>query len=111
MWPGRVTVLHKLRSMPQLEADHILLDVMILSERHRRPAARCVEDIVVYDYRTARKSPLAPFMVARFQEAFKLQEQAKEINSRRVRALLGRVRQLEQSSWDRPDAAEDMGSG
>lgn len=97
--------------MPQLEADHFLLDVMILSERHRRPAARCVEDIVVYDYGKARKSPLAPFMVAKFQETFKLQEQAKEANSHRVRALLGRVRRLEKSSWDKPDAVEDMGSG
>lgn len=83
---------------------------MVLSEAQRRPAARCIEDIVVYDYRTAKKSPLPRFMVERFQETFKLQEQTKAENSRRVRVLLDRVRALEKSSWDRPDAKEDFGS-
>ncbi|RAR13261.1 Thioesterase/thiol ester dehydrase-isomerase [Stemphylium lycopersici] len=109
-WPDRITVLHKLRSNPAKDTDHFVLDVLILSEAHRRPAARCIEDIVVYDYRTARKSPLPPFMIEKFQETFKLQEQTKEKNSGRVRALLGRVRALEKSSWDRPDAKEDFGS-
>ncbi|KAH8727257.1 thioesterase-like superfamily-domain-containing protein [Phaeosphaeriaceae sp. PMI808] len=108
-WPDRVTVLHKLRSKPQSDADHFLLDVVILSERHRRPAARCIEDIVVYDYNKAKKSPLAPFMVTKFREIFDLQEQAKERYSGRVRGLLDRVEQLEKSSWDKKDAVEDVG--
>lgn len=83
---------------------------MILSEAQRRPAARCIEDIVVYDYRAAKKSPLPGFMVEQFQETFKLQEQTKVENSRRVRVLLDRVRALEKSSWDRPGAKEDFGS-
>jgi hypothetical protein len=86
------------------------LDVLILSEVQRRAAARCIEDIVVYDYRTARKSALPPFMIAKFQKTFQLQEQAKAENSARVRRLLTRVRELEKSSWDRPDAVEDFGS-
>ncbi|CAE7210045.1 hypothetical protein CFE70_009258 [Pyrenophora teres f. teres 0-1] len=109
-WPDRITVLHKLREHPTENTDHFILDVLILSEAHRRPAARCVEDIVVYDYQTAKKSPLPPFMISKFQETFKLQEQAKETNSNRVRALLNRVRELEKSSWDRTDAKEDFGS-
>ena|SRR3712207_6617386 len=108
---NRVTVLHKLRNKPSQDSDHFILDVMILSEAQRRPAARCIEDIVVYDYRTAKKSRLPRFMIERFQETFKLQEQAKAENGRRVRALLDRVRALEKSSWDRPDAKEDFGSG
>lgn len=103
-------MLHKLREYPTQNTDHFILDVMILSEAHRRPAARCVEDIVVYDYQTAKKSPLPPFMISKFQETFKLQEQAKEANSNRVRVLLDRVRGLERSSWDRADAKEDFGS-
>ena len=106
----RVTVLHKLRNKPSQDSDHFILDVMILSEAQRRPAARCIEDIVVYDYRTARKSPLPDFMVDKFQETFKLQEQTKAENSSRVKTLLDRVRALEKSSWDRPDAKEDFGS-
>jgi len=109
-WPDRVTVFHKLRSEPQLDMDHFILDVLILSEVHRRPAARCVEDIVVYDYRKGRKRALLPFMVEKFQETFRLQEIAREVNGNRVRRLLERVRQLETASWDRPDAKEDLGS-
>jgi hypothetical protein len=109
-WPDKITVLHKLRDNPTQNTDHFILDVLILSERHQRPAARCIEDIVVYDYRTAKKSPLPPFMINKFQETFKLQEEAKEKNSERVRGLLERVRGLEQGSWDRLDAKEDFGS-
>jgi hypothetical protein len=106
----RITVLHKLRNKPQPDTDHFILDVLILSERHRRPAARCVEDIVVYDYMKGKKSPLPPFMVEKFRETFELQEEAKEMNGVRVRGLLERVRELEKGCWDRPDAREDFGS-
>ncbi|KAF1946571.1 hypothetical protein EJ02DRAFT_450310 [Clathrospora elynae] len=109
-WPDRVTVLHKLHSNPTPSTDNFTLDVLILSEAHRRPAARCVEDIVVYDYKTAKKSTLPPFMVDKFRETFELQQQAKENNSRRVRQLLERVRELEKGSWDRVGAKENFGS-
>lgn len=109
-WPDKVTVLHKLRDQPNSDTDHFILDVLILSEVHRRPAARCVEDIVVYDYKIGRKSPLKPFMVDQFRETFALQEQAKEKYGIRVTELIKRVRELEEGSWDRPDAKEDMGS-
>ncbi|KAF2704232.1 hypothetical protein K504DRAFT_462804 [Pleomassaria siparia CBS 279.74] len=109
-WPDRVTVLHKLRDQPNSDTDHFMLDVLILSEVHRRPAARCVEDIVVYDYKIGGKARLKPFMVDKFRETFELQEQAKEKYGSRVRELLNRVRELEQSSWDKVDAKEDMGS-
>jgi hypothetical protein len=69
-----------------------------------------VEDIVVYDYRKGRKQTLLPFMVEKFQDTFRLQEIAKQVNGNRVRRLLERVRQLETESWDRPDAKEDLGS-
>jgi len=109
-WPDRITVLHKLRHKPESQADHFILDVLILSESHRRPAARCVEDIVVYDYQKAQKSPLPPFMIQKFQQTFELQEQAKERCNKRVKNLLDRMQRLEKSSWDRPDAKEDFGS-
>ncbi|KAF2121953.1 thioesterase-like superfamily-domain-containing protein [Lophiotrema nucula] len=108
-YPDRVTVLHKLRNMPEADTDHFILDVLILSELHQRPAARCIEDIVVYDYKAARKSPLKPFMVDKFRETFELQEQAKSIYGNRVTELLKRTRELEKVSWDRVDAVEDMG--
>ena len=108
-WPDRVTVLHKLRSEPLPDTDHFILDVLILSELHRRPAARCVEDIVVYDYKAARKAPLKPFMVDKFKETWELQEQAKETYGNKVNNLVRRVDELEKSSWNRPGAVEDLG--
>lgn len=98
-----------MRSEPKPDADHFILDVVILSEVHRRPAARCVEDIVIYDYRAAKKAPLKPFMLEKFKETWQLQEQAKQTYSKRITDLLGRVQDLEKGSWDRPDAVEDVG--
>ncbi|KAJ4290896.1 hypothetical protein N0V90_010092 [Kalmusia sp. IMI 367209] len=108
--PDRVTVLHKLRSKPKADTDHFILDVLILSEVHRRIAARCVEDIVVYDYQAAKKSSMKPFMVKKLQETFALQEQAKERCGNKAVDLIKRVVALEKASWDRPDAKEDFGN-
>lgn len=109
-WPDRVTVYHKLGQRPTENTDSFVLDVLILSEKHQRPAARCVEDLVVYDYRKGKKTPLPPFMLDRFLETFELQEEAKEKYGDMANELLERVRALEQSSWDRPDAREDLGT-
>lgn len=109
-WPDHISVYHKLGQEPHADTDSFILDVLILSERHQRPAARCVEDIVVYDYKRAKKTPLEPFMVDTFRETWRLQQEAKQRYSDRVRELLERVKQLEQQSWDRPDAKEDLGS-
>lgn len=108
-WPDRISVYHKLRAAPIASTDSFILDVLILSERHQRPAARCVEDIVLYDYRRGVKAPLRDFMVEKFVETFQLQEQTKIRNEKRVRELLQRVRRLEKQAWDRADAVEDMG--
>ncbi|KAI9871936.1 MAG: hypothetical protein M1830_002239 [Pleopsidium flavum] len=109
-WPDHISVYHKLRSSPSASTDSFILDVVILSELHQRPAARCIEDIVVYDYRQGKKTPLRPFMLERFRETYALQEQAQEENSTRIKTLLDQVRSLETSSWDMPDAREDSGS-
>lgn len=110
-WPDSISVYHKLNAPPTPSTDSFTLDVLILSERHRRPAARCVEDIVVYDYRRGKKAPLRPFMVEKFRETFALQEEAKRRNGERVWALLKRVRGLERGSWDQEEGArEDLGA-
>lgn len=109
-YPDRVTVLHKLRSEPSGAMDSFILDVIILSELHRRAAARCVEDIVSYDYGAGRKAPLRPFMLDQLRETFRLQEEAKSTWAARARELEGRVRRLEEESWDREGAREDVGS-
>ncbi|KAI9755387.1 MAG: hypothetical protein M4579_004316 [Chaenotheca gracillima] len=109
-WPDRVTVYHKLRSAPSASSDAFHLDVTVLSELHQRCAARCVEDIVVYDYRQGRKTALQPFMQDVFQDTFRQQEEARIFWSKQVRMLIDRVEKLEKASWDREGAVEDLGS-
>ncbi|KAK5685912.1 hypothetical protein LTS10_002025 [Elasticomyces elasticus] len=109
-WPDHISIFHKLRSEPTSGTSSFVLDVLIMSELHQRPAARLVEDIVVYDYTKGKKIPLPPFMLNVFRDTWKFQEEAKPRNSARVSRLLEDVRKLEQSTWDRSDAVEHMGS-
>ncbi|KAL3425189.1 hypothetical protein PVAG01_04470 [Phlyctema vagabunda] len=109
-WPDHISVFHKLRSLPQADDNSFILDVMILSELHQRPAARCVEDIVVYDYRIARPVALPPFVHKAFAEAFEEQEQARRVNEKKIKEIDDAIRKLELGSWDREDAKEDFGS-
>jgi hypothetical protein len=109
-WPDRISVYHKIRNLPTASGTSFILEVLILSERHQRAAARCVEDIVVYDYLAGRKTPLSPFMLDAFTETWRLQEEAKSKNLERVGELIRRVEGLELGSWNREDAKEDFGS-
>ncbi|KEF60027.1 uncharacterized protein A1O9_04877 [Exophiala aquamarina CBS 119918] len=109
-WPDRISVYHKLRSRPDENTRSMVLDVMILSEGKQRPAARCLEDVVVYDYKLGKKSRLEAFMLAQFKHIFDLQEAAKVENLAKIQVIEGQVRFLETQSWDRPGAKEDLGS-
>lgn len=108
-WPDRISVFHKLRKMPDETDDCMLLDVMVLSEGKQRVAARAEEDVVVYNYKKAKKSTLPDYMLVQFQRQFEEQEQAKKENSARVREILRKVQELEKETWDREDAKEDLG--
>lgn len=108
-YPDRITVLHKLRSKPLPSTESFILDVLILSELHQRPAARCVEDLVVYDYQKGRKAPLKPFMVETFQKIWEEQEEARSRSNAKVSEILDRVSRLERGSWDREGAVEQIG--
>ncbi|KAK1461479.1 hypothetical protein CPAR01_14284 [Colletotrichum paranaense] len=97
-YPDHVTVLHKLVSKPTYESDFILLEALLVSEGHRRPAARCFEDIVVYDYKTAKRAPLKPFMVDRLRETYEAQEQSKIDCEEKVKGLVDIVERLEKAA-------------
>ncbi|KAJ5522312.1 hypothetical protein N7527_006427 [Penicillium freii] len=112
--PDKITVYQKLIPDPSrhLSAQSAFrLEVMILSEAHQRPAARCFEDIVIYDYKKNRKTVnIPPFVMEQFETMWKQQEQEKENWRRRIADIENRVRNLELESWDRADAVEDNGS-
>ncbi|KAJ9660783.1 hypothetical protein H2198_002322 [Neophaeococcomyces mojaviensis] len=109
-WPDRISVYHKLRSMPTETDSSMLLDVMILSEGKERVAARCEEDVVVYNYKAGKKSALPDYMLTQFRHQFEEQEEAKRLNSQKVSKILEEVERLEKETWDRVDAKEDLGS-
>ncbi|KAL8842651.1 MAG: hypothetical protein Q9170_000426 [Blastenia crenularia] len=100
-YPDRISVYHKLGFAPADASDSFILDVLILSERHRRPAARCLEDIVLYDYGSGHKVPLRPFILEQFNKTWQAQEDSKEKNRAKIEDLLERVRRLELASLDK----------
>lgn len=112
VYPDKISVYHKLRGRPEGDPapSSIMLDCIVLSHQHRRVSCRLEEDIVVYDYRAARKASMPDFMVDLFQETWKLQEDETLRARSRVWELIDSVERLEKETWDRPDAVEDMGS-
>lgn len=113
-FPDKITVYQKLVQDPSstlASQSAFQLQVMILSESRQRPAARCHEDIVTYDYKKNRKTPeLPPFIFDQFKTIWELQEKAKQEWQQRILEIENRVRTLETDSWDRADAVEDTGS-
>ncbi|KAJ5109120.1 hypothetical protein N7456_005795 [Penicillium angulare] len=112
--PDKITVYQKLVPDPSSSLSSqsaFQLQVMILSEARQRPAARCHEDIVIYDYKKNQKTPQTPpFIYEQFKNMWKLQEEAKKDWQDRILDIENRVRTLEVESWDRADAVEDTGS-
>ncbi|KAH7166357.1 thioesterase-like superfamily-domain-containing protein [Dactylonectria macrodidyma] len=96
-FPDRTTVLHKLVSPPNYDSDHVLLEAVIMSERHQRPAARCFEDIVVFNYKTAQKTPLKGFMVDELRKTYGLQEASKKASEDKVEGIIKAVEEIEAS--------------
>ena len=113
-FPDKITAYQRLVPDPSSflsSQSAFQLQVMILSEARQRPAARCHEDIVTYDYIKHRKTPeLPPFIFDQFQIIWQLQEKTRSMWQQRVFEIESRVKTLELESWDRADAVEDTGS-
>ncbi|KAJ5662289.1 uncharacterized protein N7477_009905 [Penicillium maclennaniae] len=113
-FPDKITVYQKLVHDPSSTPagkSAFQLQVMILSEARQRPAARCHEENVLYDYRKNQKTSEMPaFIFDQFKEIWELQEKAKQNWQKRILEIENRVRALETDSWDRVNAVEDTGS-
>lgn len=97
-YPDKVTVFHKLIVEPEYDSDNIVLEAIILSEKHRRPAARCFEDTVVYDYRAAKKSPLKGFMVDELRKVFQAQARSRQEYEKEAQRLTESLDEVEASA-------------
>ncbi|ROV93117.1 hypothetical protein VSDG_07361 [Cytospora chrysosperma] len=111
-YPDKVSVYHKLRFPPsaQPSPSSLILDAVIFSHRHRRVAARIEEDIVIYDYRSAKKTEMLPFMRNVLEDTFRLQELEAARARTRIWDLISSVEKLEQETWNRAGAVEDHGT-
>ncbi|KAJ5567651.1 hypothetical protein N7535_006957 [Penicillium sp. DV-2018c] len=112
--PDKVTIYHKLvPDSPEHLASQssFRFEVLILSEAHQRPAARCFEENVIYDYtKNSKSAEFPPWIMEQFKIIWELQEQEKVKCARRIADIENRVRALELGSWDAVGAVEDMGS-
>lgn len=104
-YPDRVTVYHKLGSLGE---DSFKLDGVILSEKHQRVAARCVEDIVIYNYRPGDgqkpgKARIPGFMGDVFGETLRLQKEAAEDAGEEMEEIEERVDRLEKQVMARKE--------
>ncbi|KAJ5440719.1 hypothetical protein N7491_003125 [Penicillium cf. griseofulvum] len=97
--PDKISVYHKLipdTSGHLSSQSAFRLEVMILSEARQRPAARCFEDTVIYDYKKNRRTVnIPPFVMEQFEAIWKQQEQEKENWRKRIAEIENRVRNLE----------------
>ncbi|KAJ5596772.1 hypothetical protein N7450_003230 [Penicillium hetheringtonii] len=98
-FPDKISVYHKLVQDPSSSLSSqsaFYLQVMIMSESRQRPAARCHEDIVTYDYQRNQKTPeLPPFILNQFKHIWELQEEAKKNCQQQILDIESKVRTLE----------------
>jgi acyl-CoA thioesterase FadM len=98
VFPDRITVLHKLRPILKPDADSFTLDALILSEKNRRVAAKCVEEIVVYDYRLGKKAPMDDWVYEGLSRILEEQELWKQQCQLKLRELDGVVQDVERQN-------------
>ena len=108
-WPHPMSVYHNLYSSPLAASNSIQIGVLVLSDRHQRPAARWVEDLIFNNYADGRKSELENSMFIALQDAWVEQEKNRAQSEKRIRELMIRLTKLEKESWDQEGAQEDMG--
>jgi acyl-CoA thioesterase FadM len=87
VYPDSVTVLHKLLAKPTTESTNVNMEVVIISHSHQRVAARCFEDIVIYDYQAGKPTSLHPYMVEELGAAYDLQQVAQQKAIQEVKDL------------------------
>ncbi|KAI1138523.1 thioesterase-like superfamily-domain-containing protein [Hypoxylon sp. FL0543] len=108
-YPDTISAYHKLRSLPSASDTSLVLDCVILSHNHKRVAARTEEDVVVYDYKAARKTAVPSFALDVFRDVWRRQEEEIRRARTRIWSLVRDVEALEKETWDRKDAVEDLG--
>ena len=77
--------------------------MVVVSEKTQRLAARCLEDIVVYDYQVASKAALPYWMRTKFNQTLQLQKEAAQDANEAMEELESRVHNLERTVLSRAE--------
>ncbi|GJD00082.1 hypothetical protein ColKHC_08907 [Colletotrichum higginsianum] len=76
-YPDRVYVLYRLTEPPTPDSTSLRMESWILSDQHRRIAAKVIDETAIYDYTVGKVSVLKPFMVEKLKRTFAMQEEAR----------------------------------
>ncbi|KAL8288992.1 hypothetical protein RB597_000872 [Gaeumannomyces tritici] len=110
-YPDTISVYTRLREpIGDSDSSSIKLECLVLSHRHRRAAAALREEMVTYDYRAAARAPVPGFARDVLADTWALQRWEQDRARARIAELGRLVDALEGETWNRADAAEDMGS-
>ncbi|KAM0424164.1 hypothetical protein ACHAPT_010533 [Fusarium lateritium] len=93
--PDQISVYHKILEPPTLDSDHIRLEAIIMSETHRRVAARCYEDIVIYDYKRAEKTTLKEYQVKDLANIYRSQQDNVKIADKEIDDFMKKISNIE----------------
>ena len=77
--------------------------MLVLSEKHQRPAAKCHEEIVVYDYRTKGRAAIPPWMKDQFEITLQRQKEAMEDAHDKMEDLEKNVDEIERRVMGREE--------
>ncbi|OHW94406.1 hypothetical protein CSPAE12_07030 [Colletotrichum incanum] len=94
-FPDRIHVLYKMTEPPTYQTTSLHMEAWILSDKHRRIAARCTDETAINDYGAGKKSVLKPFMVENLQQTFEMQEEARKRFQEEAGRVIGAVEELE----------------
>jgi hypothetical protein len=94
-FPDQINVVYKLTQAPKADSTSLFLEAAIYSSRNRRLAAKCYEELVVYNYRKAERATLPSWLYAGLRDVWNMQGEAIEWAEKEIRELLRRFEEFE----------------
>ncbi|KFA77645.1 hypothetical protein S40288_02696, partial [Stachybotrys chartarum IBT 40288] len=94
-FPDQINVVYKLTQAPKADSTSLFLEAAIYSSRNRRLAAKCYEELVVYNYRKAERATLPSWLYAGLRDVWNMQGEAVEWAEKEIRELLRRFEEFE----------------
>lgn len=112
-FPNKFTIYHRLSDQVSETSSptRLLFSVLLLSTSAQRPAARFEEEDIIFDYRIQKPARLPDHMLKMLRVRWDAQEKARRVWEARAREVVGMIKSLENASWNKVGAIEDVGGG